>query len=138
MSNQQVSAEPPLNLCKELWANLIARVALHTPQTTLPLIVLQQSLAGFFKLVQSLLPCINRVVLPLCQRLPCHIVLARDFGDVEIGVVHSPGRFVDPARRDSRENNGWWCDKMNDKINGNNGVQARRLRGGPWKSIEDE
>jgi hypothetical protein len=111
-----VLAEPPLDLCEELWGNLITAVSFDTPHAATTFVVLDQSAACLLKLAQSLPPCIDRVVLSLGQRLTGDIVFAGDFGRVEIRVVYPPRRFMHPSRCDPRENDRGRCNKLHDKV----------------------
>lgn len=83
-------AEPPLDLRKQLGRYLVARVTLNSPETSAAVIMLQQCFARFLELPQPLLPCVDGVVLSLCQRLARDIVLPRDLWCVEVCVVYPP------------------------------------------------
>lgn len=74
--------------------------------------------------MQPLLPRIDRVVLSLGQRFAGDIILAGNLGRVEIGIVDSSGRFVDPARPYAGENDGWRCDEVDDEVHGHEVVEA--------------
>ena len=134
----ETSAKPPPDLLKQLRTDLITRIALHLPQTPLLLIVIQQRPARLLKLSQPLRPRLKRVILPLRQRLPSDIVLARDLGRIETGIVDPSRRLVDPARRYPRENHRRRRNEVNDEVDWNERVETVRLAGCAGEPIEDE
>src|SRR4051812_317392 len=74
----QVSSKSPLDLCKELRANLIATVPfyLHHKTGICVFVEIQQTIAGVFKFRQPLAPCRLTIIFPLDQFLSRDIVLA--------------------------------------------------------------
>jgi len=96
-SSYQCSTKPSLELGEQLGGDFITRVPLYSPETAATVVVIKQGPAGFLKLPQALLPCVDRVIFSLSQRFARNIVLSRGFGSIKISVVDSTGRFVHPA-----------------------------------------
>lgn len=100
--------------------------------------MVDQGLACFLELVEPLFPRVDRVVFPLCQSLAGDIVLAGNFGCIEVGVVDPAGGLVNPARGDPGENNRRRRDKMDDKVHGDEGIQCGGLGSGAGKAVQNE
>lgn len=82
------SAESTLNLGKKFRRNFVTGIPFDTPETATALIVLKQSPTCLLELAQPLFPCVNGIILSLCQRLSGHIVPAGHLGCMEVSVVH--------------------------------------------------
>ena len=131
-------AESSFHLRKQLRRNLVTGVAFHSPETPAAVVVLEQGPACFLKLPQSLLPSIDGVVLALRQRFACDIVLAGNFGRIEVRVVYPPRRLVDPARCNAREDDRGRREKVHNKVYRDKAVEAGCLCGCAGKPIENE
>lgn len=82
-------AKPPFNLREKLRSDFVTRVAFDSPKAALRIIMLKKGLACILELLKSCLPCVDRIVFPLSERLPGHVVREWYFRGMEGGVVHS-------------------------------------------------
>ena len=78
---------------------------MYTPEETKSIIVLQEGHASGLELLQSGLPDLFIVILPLRQGLAGDIVFACDLWRIEGGVIHSSRRSVHPSVRDALQDN---------------------------------
>jgi len=131
-------SESLVKLVKEFRSDFIAAVAIDTPENTKLVIVLEQRLAGFFKLLQTGRPGLWAVVVSLNQGLAGHIIFTFNLGCVEGSVVYSTGRGVDPSVADAIENDRSRGVQLDNKVDGNEFVELNGLLDGAREAVEDE